>query len=301
MFDLKGIIPPLVTPFDETGAVRYDYFEQNFEKYLRAGVQGCLVVGSSGESVYLERAEKLKLIQCARERVPKSMTLLAGTGVESTQATIELTKEAAGLGIDAVLVRNPFYFKNQMTFDVYFRHFVAVADASPVPVILYNVPMFTGIALDSRLIAEVALHPNIRGIKESSGDVRLVSEIVWSTNPQNFSVVSGGAATLFPNMMAGSRGGIVALACAAPKALVDLYRAFVCSDYKRAGIIQRIIASAANAVTTKYGIAGLKTAMALEGFESGVPRLPLLPLGREYKEDLQHIFRRMNSELSEVS
>ena len=176
----------MVTPFDQNGAILYDCFEENIEKYLEAGIEGYLVLGSNGESVYLEHSEKLKLIEATRKRVPSSMTLLAGTGVESTQATIDLTRQAADRGADAVLVKNPFYFKSQMTFEVYFAHYTAVADASPVPVIIYNVPVFTGVALQSSLIIELAKHPNIRGLKDSSGDVRLISEVVWNADPKKF-------------------------------------------------------------------------------------------------------------------
>src|SRR3989441_11697654 len=160
----------MVTPFDETGMVRYDAFERNIEKYQKAGIEGYLVLGSNGESVYLEHSEKLKLIEAARKHVPASTTLLAGTGMESTRATIELTKEAADRGVDAVLVKNPFYFKSQMTFDVYFAHNTAVADASPVPVVIYNVPVFTGMPLESRLVVGLSEHPHIRGLNDSSGD-----------------------------------------------------------------------------------------------------------------------------------
>src|SRR3989441_5488460 len=289
----------MVTPFDETGMVRYDAFERNMDRYLEAGIEGYLVIGSNGESVYLEHSEKLKLIETARKRLPSSMTLLAGTGVESTQATIELTKEAAGRGVDAVLIKNPFYFKSQMTFDVYMAHYTAVADASPVPVVIYNVPAFTGVPLQSRLIVELSKHPNIHGLKDSSGDVKLISEVVWNT--REFPVLAGNAPTLFPAMIAGARGGIVALACAAPKAALALYRAFAAGDYKKAGVIQRIIPPAAGAVTERYGIAGLKAAMELEGFQAGVPRRPLLPLKPAGHEDLAQIFRRMNNELAELS
>src|SRR4030095_1348490 len=134
------------------------------------------VLGSNGESVYLEHSEKLKLIEAARKRVPTSMTLLAGTGDGSTHTTIQLTKKAGDRGVDAVLVKNPFYFKSQMTFDVYMAHYTAVADASPVPVIIYNVPVFTGVPLQARLVIELSKHPNICGIKDSSGDVKLISE-----------------------------------------------------------------------------------------------------------------------------
>jgi 4-hydroxy-2-oxoglutarate aldolase len=299
LFELKGIIPPMVTPFDQSGVIRYDAFERNIEKYIEKGVQGFLVLGSNGESVYLEHTEKLRLIEAARKRIPASMMLLAGTGVESTQASIELTKEAAERGVDAVLVKNPFYFKSQMTFDVYMAHYAAVADASPVPLVIYNVPVFTGVPLQPKLIIELSTHPNIRGLKDSSGDVKLIQEVVWNT--RDFPVLAGNAPTLFPAMIAGARGGIVALACAAPEAALALYRAFTAGDYKRTGIIQRIIAPAAAAVTEKYGIGGLKAAMELEGFESGFPRRPLLPMKPKDREDLAQVFRRMNSELAELS
>jgi 4-hydroxy-2-oxoglutarate aldolase len=299
MFELKGIIPPMVTPFNPSGVVQYDSFERNVDKYIEKGIQGFLVLGSNGESVYLEHSEKLKLIEAARKRIPASMMLLAGTGVESTGATIALTKEAAERGVDAVLVKNPFYFKSQMTFDVYMAHYTAVADASPVPVVVYNVPVFTGVPLHAKLIIELSKHPNIRGLKDSSGDVKLIQEVVWST--RNFPVLAGSAPTLFSAMTAGAQGGIVALACAGPAAALALYQAFIAGDYKRTGIIQRIIATSASAVTEKYGIAGLKAAMELEGFESGVPRRPLLPIKPNDREDLAQIFRRMNSELAELS
>jgi 4-hydroxy-2-oxoglutarate aldolase len=301
LFNFKGIIPPMVTPFDERGAIRYDAFERNIEKYLEAGIEGYLVLGSNGESVYLEHSEKLKLIEAARKRVPSSRTLLAGTGVESTEATITLTREAADRGVDAVLVKNPFYFKPQMTSDVYLAHYTAVADASPVPVIVYNVPVFTGVSLQSKLVIELSKHPNILGMKDSSGDVKLISEVVWNTDASRFPVMAGAAATLFPAMAAGARGGIIAIACAAPKQALALYRAFVSGDYEKAGAIQRIIAPAAGAVTQSNGIPGLKSAMELQGFEAGLPRRPLLPLKHDQREELARVFRRMNSELAEIS
>lgn len=300
MFDLKGVIPPLVTPFDETGAIRYDDFERNFDIYLEAGIEGYLVLGSNGEAVYLEHSEKLKLIETARKRVPASMMLLAGTGVESTRGTMELTKQAADCGVDGALVKNPFYYKGQMSFDVYVAHYTAVADASPVPVVIYNVPMFTGISMESSLIIELAKHPNIRGLKESAGNVQLISEVAWGTHGRSFSVVAGAAPSFFPSMAAGARGGIMALACAAPKPLLSLYRAFCQGDYPRASMLQKIVAPAAVAVMSKYGIPWLKAAMALAGFTPGFPRRPLLTLGKERREGLEQTFRRMNSELAEL-
>lgn len=299
MLDLKGIIPPLVTPFDADGSVLYDAFDRNFDRYFEAGIQGFLVLGSTGESVYLEHSEKVNLIKSARKRLSRSMMLLAGTGQESTRSTIELTKEMADLGVDAVLVKNPFYYKSQMTFDVYLAHYAAVADASPVPVIVYNVPAFTGISMEARLIIELSKHPNIRGLKESSGDAGLISQVVWNTDREKYPVLVGAAPTLFPNMMTGARGGVVAMADAAPKAMLDLYRAFVAGDYRKAANIQRIIAPAAAAVTTKFGISGLKAAMTMEGFAAGEPRRPLLPVNAAQREEIQQLFRQMKNDLAE--
>src|SRR5262249_16946011 len=155
------------------------------------------------------------------------------------------------------LVKNPFYFKGHMTFDAYMAHYTAVADATPIPVIIYNVPVFTGVPLQSKLVIELAKHPNVLGLKDSSGDAKLISQVVWNTDPAKFGVLAGAAQTLLPAMVAGARGGIVAIACAAPKASLSLYRAFAAGDYKKAGEFQRIIAPAAGAVTEQHGIAGL--------------------------------------------
>ncbi len=300
MFDLKGIVPPMVTPFDESGGVIYSDFESNIGRYLEEGVQGYLVLGSNGESVYLEHDEKLKLIETARRCVPESMMLLAGTGLESTQATIQLTREAADRGVDGVLIKNPFYYKSQMTSDVYLAHYTAVADRSPVPVVLYNVPMFTGISMEAPLMIELAKHPNIRGLNESAGNVALISEMAWATTDHDFSIVAGAAPTLFPNMTAGARGGIVALACAAPSVMIRLYRAFEEGDYPLSAAMQRIVAPSAVAVTARYGIPGLKAAMEFEGFRPGLPRPPLLPLGASERKDLERTLERMNSQAAEV-
>src|SRR5262249_47185779 len=193
-----------------------------------------------------------------------------------------------------------FFYKARMTHDVFLAHYTAVADASPVPVVIYNVPVFTGISIEAPTVIALSTHPNIAGIKESSGNVTLIQDILWNTDRAAFSLVVGAAATLFLNMMSGARGGIIALACAAPRICVELYKAHAGGNVSRARSIQRVMSAAAQSVTGKYGIPGLKAAMAFEGFESGVPRRPLLPLDAEGKRDLEQIFRRMKSELAEL-
>ncbi len=301
MFELKGIIPPMVTPFDANGDIVYADFESNLDRYLEAGVTGYLVLGSNGEAVYLDHDEKLRLVEVARKRIPDSMMLLAGTGLESTRATIELTREAAERGIDGVLVKNPSYYKSRMDRDAYLAHFTAVADASPVPVVLYNVPMFTGISMAADVVIELSRHPNIHGLKESAGNVQLISEVVWSAPSDAFSVLAGSAQTLYPNMMAGARGGIVALACAAPAEMLALYSSVCDGDYSRAARLQRILAPSAVAVTAKYGVAGLKAAMETCGFRSGLPRRPLLPSDDAARQDLEETLGRMNGQLAAAS
>jgi 4-hydroxy-2-oxoglutarate aldolase len=161
---LRGIFPPLVTPFSSTGTVDIAAFERNLEGYARFALAGYLVLGSNGEANVLELPEKLELIAAARRRAG-SRVLIAGTGLESTRATIELTRRAADLGADAALVLTPHYFKARMTDEALRRHFVAVADAAPIPVLVYSVPVVTGLLASVGLVAQLAAHPNIAGIK----------------------------------------------------------------------------------------------------------------------------------------
>jgi 4-hydroxy-2-oxoglutarate aldolase len=207
VFQLKGIISPVATPFDESGAVRYGDYERNLDKYVEAGIETFVLLGSTAESVYLEHDEKVKLLEIARKRVPSSVKLLAGTGLESTKATIELTKEAIDCGMDGVLVKNPSYYKPAMNSEVYLAHYSAVADASTVPVILYNIPVFTGVPLETALVTTLAAHPSISGLKDSSGNVQFLSEVVWAVNSLSFSVVAGVGSVLLPNMLAGAKEG----------------------------------------------------------------------------------------------
>ena len=298
---LAGVFAPIPTPFDQHDQVDTSRLRAALSRWVTRPLTGFIVLGSNGEAALMDDFEADRVIVAAREVVPSDRPFIVGTGRESTQAAVRACRRAAEHGADAALVRTPAFFKSQMTTDAFVRHYTAVADASPVPVIVYSVPVFTGVALESRLVIELAKHPNIRGMKDSSGDVRLISETVWNTDQAMFSVVAGTGATLLHTMSAGARGGIVALVCAAPKAMIELYRAYVSGDLKKADAVQRIIAPAANAVTSEHGISGLKYAMELEGFQPGIARRPLLPIKTVQQEDLQQIFRRMNSELSELS
>jgi 4-hydroxy-2-oxoglutarate aldolase len=287
---IRGILPPLTTPFRGDGALDTAAFEANLEIYATQDLGGALVLGSNGEAQNLEEPEKLALVRTARARM-SSRTLLVGTGLESTRATIALTRKVADLGADAVLVLTPHYYKSQMSPDALRAHFEAVADGSSIPVLLYSVPAFTGITFPAGLAAELARHPLVRGIKESSGDLGLLGRLVASVPPR-FGVICGSAPVIYPALCIGAVGGILAAACCAPRPVTALYQAFQEGDHARARRIQEAIAPLAVAITATHGVAGLKAAMDLAGFRGGPVRAPLLPVRPEVRDELRALLDR---------
>jgi 4-hydroxy-2-oxoglutarate aldolase len=281
---LAGILPPLVTPFREDGGVDLAAFEANLESYSSFDLGGYLVLGSNGEAAALEEEEKVALIRSAR-RLAGSRTLLAGTGLESTRSTIAFTRRAADAGADAALVLTPHYYKAQMTHEALRVHFERVADASPIPVLLYSVPAFTSLPFPPGLASAVAGHPNISGMKESSGDIGLLGRIVSSV-PASFAVACGSAPVVYPALCLGAVAGILAVACCAPGPAAALYQAFRAGDHGRARQLQAALTPLAIAVTVAWGVAGLKAAMDAAGFRGGFVRAPLLPVPAKAREDL---------------
>ena len=194
MLNLSGIYPPIATPFKD-GEVDYAGLAHNTTRWMQTGLRGLLALGSNGEAAFVDEDEAERIVATVREGVPRDRVLLAGTGRQSTRATIAATKRAAKAGADAVLVLTPFYFKSQMTHDALVTHYRAVADASPVPVLLYNFTNVTAMNMSPDTVAALSAHPNIVGIKDSNGDVGQVAAIVARTPPA-FTVVVGSAATL---------------------------------------------------------------------------------------------------------
>jgi 4-hydroxy-2-oxoglutarate aldolase len=290
---IRGIFPPLTTPFRGDGALDTAGFERNLEAYATQDLGGVLVLGSNGEAASLDEGEKLSLVRIARARVG-SRTLLVGTGLESTRATVDLTRKVADLGADAALVLTPSYYKSQMTQAALRAHFEAVADASPIPVLLYSVPAFTGIPFPLGLAAELAKHPQVRGMKESSGDVGLLGRIVASV-PTTYEVLCGNGPVIYPALCVGAVGGVLAVACCAPRPTAALYRAYAEGDHARARRLQEAITPLAAAVTAVHGVAGLKAAMDLAGFRGGPVRSPLLPLAAEARDVLRTLLDRAQS------
>jgi len=292
---LRGILPPLVTPFRPDGALDLAAFEANLDSYAAEDLAGYVVFGSNGEAGSLEEDEKLALLHAARRRAG-SRLVVAGTGLESTRATIALTRKAADIGADAALVLTPSCFKSQMTVEALRRHYEAVAEASPVPVLLYSFPAVTGLAFPPALAAAVAGHPRIAGMKESSGDVGLLGRIVSSV-PASFVVACGSAPALYPSLCVGAAAGILAVANCAPRPAAALYRAFAASDHARARRLQEALTPLAVAVTATHGVAGLKAAVDLSGRRGGSVRAPLLPLAPAAHDDLRRLLDQAEAAL----
>jgi 4-hydroxy-2-oxoglutarate aldolase len=284
---LRGILPPLVTPFRSDGTLDLASFEANVESYAAEDLAGYVILGSNGESASLEEDEKLALLRAARRRAG-SRLVIAGTGLESTRGTIALTRKAADIGADAALVLTPSAFKSQMSVDALRRHYEAVADASPVPVLLYSFPAVTGLPFPPALALAVAGHPRIVGMKESSGDVGLLGRIVSSV-PATFAVACGSAPAFYPSLCVGAVAGILAVANCAPRPAAALFRAFAAAEHARARSIQAALTPLAVAVTATHGVAGLKAATDLAGRRGGAVRSPLLPLAPAVCEELRRL------------
>ena len=260
----------------------------NVRLYNLTGIAGYVVLGSTGEAVMLSREEADAVLVAVKERAEPGKLLIAGTGAESTAETIARTKRAAQIGYQVALVKTPYYYKPVYKAEVYLHHYRAVADASPIPVLLYSVPQFTGITLETPEILALSAHPNIIGIKDSSGVIQRVAEVVGAARP-DFQVLTGGAAVIYPALVVGARGAILALASALPELCSQVFELVQAGQHEAAKNLQLKLAHASKQIVSEAGIAGVKYAMDLRGYHGGVPRLPLLPLGAEKKQQIASI------------
>lgn len=288
---LKGCFPPIPTPFDDRGKVDHDRLAHNLEKWQETPLKGFAVLGSNGEAVLLKEEEKIETWKTAGAAIKPDRLFIAGTGCESTTETIELTEKAARLGANAAMVVTPHYYKSRMNHRVLVTHYTMIADGSPIPIILYNVPGFTGIDLSVETVSALAQHPNIIGLKESSGNLVKIGQLVHSAR-DGFQVLAGSGSFLLPALSVGAIGGVMALACVAPYPLAELTQSFDKGDLKRAQDLQLRLIPANAAVTTNFGIPGLKAAMDLIGMYGGPVRPPLLPLEQQQKDELKRILRK---------
>jgi len=277
--DLNGVLIPAVTPFDPvTGDVDLVAMRANVRAWLDTRVLGVVIGGSTGEAVYLDREERRALLAAARDVIPAERLLVAGTGAESTRATLALTRDAAEAGADAVLVMPPAFYKGAMTPEVLRAHYTAVADDSPVPVIVYQVPLrFSTLDLTTGLVAELSRHENVVAIKDSRGDLELVGALVEQC-ADDFQVLVGNGALLYASLELGAVGGVLGVANLAPSETAALIRAFGEEDAAGAGRLQEVVGPVHKEVVAALGVPGVKAGLDLLGLHGGAPRPPLRPL-----------------------
>jgi 4-hydroxy-2-oxoglutarate aldolase len=287
---LQGIFPPITTPFDHNGEVYKTKLTYNVERWNRTGLAGYVVCGSTGESVMLTPEEKFLCWELVAKAAAPEKLLIAGTGVESVRETVSLTNKAAEIGYKAAMVRTPFYYRgllnNVNAQALYFR---SVADRTKIPLMIYNWPQVTGIDIAPEAVAMLSEHPNIIAIKESSGSLEKVMQMLREVKP-GFQVLVGSAPTLAPSFQVGAVGAVLAFANAAPYACITIWEAHRSRELDAAKDWQNRIAKAAQLVTTKYGVPGLKHAMDQMGYYGGPPRLPLTVPSPEAKHEIEQAF-----------
>jgi 4-hydroxy-2-oxoglutarate aldolase len=288
---LQGIFPPITTPFDHNGNIYAAKVQHNVEKWNRTSLAGYVVMGSTGESVMVTPEEKVTMWELVAQHAAADKLLIAGTGVESVRETVCLTNRAAELGYKAAMVRTPHYYKNLVArADAQALYFRAVADQSRIPLIIYNWPQATGVDIPVEAVVALSEHPNIAAIKESSGSLEKVMQMLREVRP-GFQVMVGSAPTLWPSLLMGACGAILAYANAAPYSVIAIWEAYRTREEAAGLDWQNRIGRAAALVTTKYGVPGLKYAMDLNGYYGGPPRLPLTPPGPDARQEIETAFQ----------
>lgn len=274
---IRGVLPPIPTPFDADGNVSPENLTANLQRWVEAGLHGFVVLGSNGEYVMLSKEEKVCILETARAAIPQDRLMIAGAGTDSTREAIDVVKRAASIGADAALIVTPHYYRNQMTSAALLYHYKTIADASPIPIMVYNVPANTNLDIDAATVVELSQHGNIVGIKDSSANVAKMGEIIRYA-PPDFAVMVGTGSALFPAMSIGAKGVIPALGNIAPRECVAIYDLFRAGQLEPARNLQLRLIRANAAVTSRWGVPGLKAALDELGYYGGLPRPPLMPL-----------------------
>ena len=290
---LQGIFPALTTSFDHEGNLYKVKVQHNIDKLNAINLSGYVVCGSTGETPLLSSDERLQLMAWVKEASASGKTLIAGVGAESVHETVRMADRAAEIGYDAALVLTPFYYRIQMyrpeTQALFFR---AVADRSKLPVLLYNIPQVTGYDLPVELLAELSHHPNVVGLKDSSGNMPKLGETVKAVKP-GFACLTGAGGGIFEGLQLGASGAILAIANALPYACLTIWEAYRGRDHEAAADWQARIAPAVKLIAAQHGIPALKHAMDLNGYYGGVPRLPFLPVPAAVKEQVEEVLKEL--------
>ena len=292
---LGGVLGPVVTTFWKDEGLDRDAFVENVRSHLAMGLHGVVVCGSSGEAALLDESERSDLVTWARGEVPRDRWLIAGVGGESTRVVVGRAREAERRGADAVLVISPHYYLTAMTREALLAHFRRVADQSPLPVILYNIPKYAHLVLEPPLVAELAKHKNVIGIKDSSGDLELLGKYIDLAQSPEFTVLTGSGTTFQPALQRGARGGILGVALFAGRIAARVYEGQVGGargDAASARRAQDQLTPLAAQIVNGLGVAGIKTAMDLVGMKGGPVRSPLLPLSPSAEARVAELLRR---------
>lgn len=288
-FQLRGVLPPVITPFTKSGAIDEEAFIANLESWNRYPLAGYLIAGSNSESVYLSTPEKLRLLQLAQQYAAPGRHIMMGTGIESLAETIHLTNLCADHGAMSALVLPPFYYGSSMTTAALADYFTRLADQSKLPILFYNVPKYTHLQIQPALIQQLARHPNIVGMKDSSGDVPKLVSFLQASAGQEFTTIIGTASAWYPGLTLGIESGIHALANCAPAIGAQIQQAYQHGNHELAAAIYQAICPLNSAVTATYGVAGLKYACTRLGFQGGYVRCPLQELGLAERNKLDNI------------
>jgi 4-hydroxy-2-oxoglutarate aldolase len=288
---LQGIFPPIATPFDHNGEIYVAKVQHNVEKWNRTSLAGYVVMGSTGESVMVTPEEKYHMWELVAKHAAPEKLLIAGTGMESVRETVALTNRAAEMGYKAAMVRTPHCYKNLVNrAEAQTLYYRAVADQTKIPLIIYNWPQATGVDIPVEAVVCISEHPNVIAIKESSGSLEKVMQMIREVKP-GFQVLVGSAPTLWPSLLMGACGAILAYANAAPYSVIAIWEAYRQRDEAAGLDWQNRIGRPSTLVTTKYGIPGLKYAMDLNGYYGGPPRLPLTVPGPAAKAEIEAAFK----------
>jgi len=293
--NLRGILLPVTTPF-HSDVVDHSALRSNIDRWATTGITGYVVLGSTGERVHLDEREYLEVIETTRAVVSGSMSLIAGAGQQSTVGTIKEIKRAAAAGADAVLVITPHFYRSAIDQETLISYYRSVADAAPVPLLLYSMPALTGIKIEPETIARLSEHPNIVGVKDSSNDVAGFNETVRLCSSE-FAMMTGNGTVLLDALRAGATGAILAVGCVVPEICVEIFRAFRTGKLERASMLQSKLTPLAAAVTTRFGIGGLKAALDLAGYRGGSVRAPLQPPDETARAEIATFLKAVNASL----
>lgn len=288
---LQGVFPPVTTNFDAvTGEIAPIRMRENLRRWVEEPIDGIVLFGSTGEGALLDEDEKVRLTALSREVVPPGLPLVAGASAESTRGTARIAGRLAAEGADVVLVHPPAYYGPHLPPAALLDHFRAVADASPVPVILYHMPKYTRVTLEPGFVGELMRHPNVAGLKDSSGDIKRFADYTTACE-DGCRLFVGNGALLYTALELGAAGGILAVADIAPALCAELVREFRQGNAPKAGRIQGRLTPLHKEIVAAHGAVGIKAALDLKGWAGGAPRAPLRPLGDRDRQQVARVMQ----------